>query len=351
MVVAPLAGSCRACNPMNRRKLNQRRRHSPSVLIATPRHSTKTRVLARKIRSLPIRFRRAIRRRSRKRMAHRAIDLPPPPAGTAIPAGAAANLRFIGNATLLLELCGVRILTDPNFLHAGDHAHIGYGMTTKRLLDPALSFEELPHVDAVVLSHYHGDHFDQDVEAKLRRDMPIVTTPHAAAILTRSGFTATCALPTWSSVDLRRASRKVSITALPGKHGPGLLSAALPQVMGSLLEFEPPDATQPVRVYLSGDTLVHDALYEIPKRFPDIDLAVLHLGGTRVFGVLLTLDGHGGITALRIINARVTMPVHFEEYTVMRSPLEDFMREVQHAGLSDRVRYVPRGATIDLATL
>jgi L-ascorbate metabolism protein UlaG (beta-lactamase superfamily) len=46
-------------------------------------------------------------------------------------------------------------MTDPNFLHAGDHVHLGPGVTAKRLLNPSLDLEELPSIDVVLLSHYH----------------------------------------------------------------------------------------------------------------------------------------------------------------------------------------------------
>jgi L-ascorbate metabolism protein UlaG (beta-lactamase superfamily) len=50
------------------------------------------------------------------------------------------------------------LLTDPGFLHRGQYAHLGYGLVSQRLTDPALSVEGLPELDAVVLSHLHGDH-------------------------------------------------------------------------------------------------------------------------------------------------------------------------------------------------
>src|SRR5215213_2264975 len=89
------------------------------------------------------------------------------------------SIFFVGTATVILRYAGFTILTDPNFLHAGDHVHLGYGLTSERLTEPAINIEDLPPVDLCVLSHYHGDHFDQLVEEKLDKDLPIVTTKHA----------------------------------------------------------------------------------------------------------------------------------------------------------------------------
>jgi L-ascorbate metabolism protein UlaG (beta-lactamase superfamily) len=50
------------------------------------------------------------------------------------------------------------LLTDPNFLRRGQRAYLGYGLTTRRVREPAISIGELPELDGVVLSHLHGDH-------------------------------------------------------------------------------------------------------------------------------------------------------------------------------------------------
>ncbi len=98
------------------------------------------------------------------------------------------SIFFVGTATVILRYAGFTILTDPNFLHAGDHVHLGYGLTSERLTNPAINIEDLPPVDLCVLSHYHGDHFDQLVEEKLNKDLPIVTTNSAVAELEARNF-------------------------------------------------------------------------------------------------------------------------------------------------------------------
>jgi L-ascorbate metabolism protein UlaG (beta-lactamase superfamily) len=254
------------------------------------------------------------------------------------------SVFFVGTATVILRYADFTILTDPNFLHAGDHAGLGYGLRSKRLTQPAITFEQLPPVDFVLLSHLHGDHFDHLVERKLDRGTPIVTTPQAARELHRRGFRRTLGLATWEKQVVTRGRDRLRITALPGRHGPGPLQALLPAVMGSLLEFGPPEAAS-FRVYVSGDTLVHDDLKEIPRRYPSLDLALLHLGGARLFGVLLTMDARQGLEAVKRIGARTNIPIHYDDYPVFKSPLEDFLRLVREAGMEDRVRTLHRGET------
>ena len=257
------------------------------------------------------------------------------------------SIFFVGTATVVLRYAGFTILTDPNFLHAGDHAHLGYGLTAQRLTDPAVEIEDLPPLDFCVLSHYHGDHFDRVAEEKLRKDLPIITTEHAASELEDKGFTAPVALETWDSVMVHKGGAGVRVTSMPGTHGPPIVERFLPPVMGSMLELQPaPDRTA-LRLYITGDTIVFDDLREIPRRYPEIDLALFHLGGTQIMGILLTMDAEQGVEAIRIIDPREVIPIHYNDYEVFKSPLEDFKRAVAEAGFEDRARYLSHGETYE----
>ncbi|MFA9445547.1 MBL fold metallo-hydrolase [Egicoccus sp. AB-alg6-2] len=255
------------------------------------------------------------------------------------------ELTFIGTATVLLRVAGFTILTDPNFLHQGQHAKLGGGLRSKRLTNPAMEIGDLPPLDLVVLSHHHGDHFDEVAIARLDKRVPIVTTPHAARKLRRQGFQRPVALRTWETHDVANDDATLSITSLPGKHAPDPLARVLPPVMGSVLEITPAGAPQPFRIHITGDTLMHDRLEEIPQRYPDLDLSLLHLGGTRIAGILLTMDAAQGVAMLRLVRPRTAIPIHYDDYTVFRSPLSDFRDAVAQAELDAEVVWLARGHT------
>jgi L-ascorbate metabolism protein UlaG (beta-lactamase superfamily) len=268
---------------------------------------------------------------------------------TSSAASETGSLFFIGTATVLLELGPFTVLTDPNFLHQGESVGIGYGLLrSRRLTEPAISIDALPLLDLVVLSHHHEDHFDRVATERLDRSVPILTTPDAARALSRAGFRKARSLRTWRQQSFVKAGWLLTVTALPGRHGPRWMTPFLPSVMGSLLELRRLNSSASLRIYISGDTLVHDDLREIPSRFPGIDLALLHLGGTRIMGLLLTMDGEQGVEAIRIVSPELVVPIHYDDYDIFKSPLEDFRREVGRAGLADRVRYVARGETVPL---
>lgn len=255
------------------------------------------------------------------------------------------SVYFIGTATVLLRYAGFTILTDPNFLHKGNKAHIGYGLSTKRVTEPSIDIEQLPPVDLIVLSHMHEDHFDPIVQRRLDKLLPIVTNPSAADALKKKGFSRTYGINTWESLTVVKGNATLTITAMPAQHAPGLLKSLMPRVMGSLLEFQDASHAKQLRLYVSGDTLLYKDLSEIPRRFPHIDLALLHLGGTKVMGIMLTMDGKQGTQALKIIAPEMAIPVHFNDYTVFKSPLDDFKKAVQEAGLESKVKYLQHGET------
>ncbi len=255
------------------------------------------------------------------------------------------SILFIGTATVLLRYAGFTILTDPNFLHQGDHVHLGGGLTSTRLTNPAVEMDALPPFDFVLLSHLHEDHFDRFVQKNLDKGTIIVTTPEAAVALRHKCFTALEPLHTWETLTITKGDYTLRITAMPGKHGPGVMNSVLPSVMGSMLEFQNNTGKTLLRLYITGDTLLHENLQEIPQRYPDIDLALLHLGGTRIFGILLTMDAMQGIEAVKLINARKNIPVHYNDYAAFKSPLDDFKALVAMSGLQDRVHYMEHGDT------
>lgn len=166
-----------------------------------------------------------------------------------------AGLFFVGTATTIIEWEGIRVMTDPNFLHTGDHVHLGPGVVGTRNTNPAIDLLDLPPVDCILLSHYHADHFDQEVEASLRRDLPIITTPHAKAHLggktEGEAFTEVHALDFFESlvVDIKKTQPKsdgvpgLKVTGMPGKHIPdGVLGTlndivkAIPPTNGWMVE-------------------------------------------------------------------------------------------------------------------
>ncbi|WP_239098716.1 MBL fold metallo-hydrolase [Micromonospora qiuiae] len=253
-------------------------------------------------------------------------------------------MTFVGTATTVLRLGSFTLLTDPNFLHSGQRAYLGYGLFSRRLTNPATRIENLPDLDAVVLSHMHGDHFDRTARHGLPKSLPIITTPQAQRRLKRWGFAAADGLATWERRELHHGNERLSITSVPGHHGPGLLDRLLPAVMGSIIDLDR-DGRRVLRLYITGDTLYRPSLAEIPDRFPDIDAMLIHLGGTRILGFLVTMDDRQGVDLMRLVKPEITLPIHYDDYRVFRSPLQDFLATAARHGLRPAIQTLRRGET------
>lgn len=263
-----------------------------------------------------------------------------------MPAVPTASLTFIGNATTVLRLGDFTLMTDPNFVPAGVRVHLGHGVRTRRLLDPAMHLADLPALDGVLLSHLHEDHFDQVARAELPLRTPIFTTPQARRRLRQWRFRAVRDLHTWETYDWSRGRQRLRLTAVPGRHGPGLAGRLLPDVMGTVVELMIDEVCR-LRLYVTGDTLYGPFLEEISRRCGDMDAMLIHLGGARVLGVLVSMDDRQGVALTELIRPRLTIPVHFDDYAVCKSPLSDFLQRAREHGLAG-VRPITRGDKLNL---
>ena len=91
------------------------------------------------------------------------------------------GVTYIGHATLLITIGGKRLLTDPNFDDA-------LGKLLPRVSPPGIAIEELPRLDAILLTHAHADHLSFDSLDRLPRDIPLYAPPAVARWLAQQGY-------------------------------------------------------------------------------------------------------------------------------------------------------------------
>ena len=145
------------------------------------------------------------------------------------------RLTLVRNATLLLETSLGRILVDPMLRHAGTTPPIEN--TPNPLPNPLVELpmpasEVVRDVDLCIVTHLHGDHFDDAADALLPRDLPILTQPESAEPLRARGFR-----------NVATTNRQIAMTR--GRHGTGEIGAAMGPVSGWVVD----------GVYVAGDTI------------------------------------------------------------------------------------------------
>ncbi|HEX4812533.1 MAG TPA: MBL fold metallo-hydrolase [Nonomuraea sp.] len=212
------------------------------------------------------------------------------------------EIRYVGGPTAVLEIGGVRLLTDPTFDPPGDYP-IGNRALTKTA-GPAFGLDEVGPVDAVLLSHdQHPDNLDTAGRAFLAAAPLALSTGSAAE---RVGPPVR-ALPAWTSVDVG----DVRVTGVPARHGPDGTEHLVGEVTGFVLTGDGLPT-----VYVSGDNASLDVVRTIAGRTGPVDVAVLFAGGARTPLVdgYLTLPSDDAATAADILGARYVVPLHFEHW-------------------------------------
>ena len=171
------------------------------------------------------------------------------------------KLTHIGGPTVLIEVAGWRLLTDPTFDAPGRRYWFGWGTTSRKLAGPAIAAADLGPIDAVLLSHdHHGDNLDPAGRALLPSLGVVITTESGAG---RLGGDARGLVP-WQTTRLEAPGRPtIEITATPCRHGPPLSHAMVGDVIGFALAW---DDQQHGVLWISGDTVLYDGVREVADR-------------------------------------------------------------------------------------
>jgi L-ascorbate metabolism protein UlaG (beta-lactamase superfamily) len=246
------------------------------------------------------------------------------------------RLTLVGHATVLIELDGVRLLTDPLLR---DRALLL--RAAPRTFDPAWSTD----LDAVLLSHFHRDHYDPPSLRLLDPETLIVGPRGAGRRLRRQRRSNIAELEPGESA----AVGPVTVRATPALHGrvPGpFASTALGFVVSGSK-----------RVYFAGDTDLFPELAELASE--EIDVALIPVAG---WGPRLGaghLDPHKAAEAVRLVEPRFAVPIHWGLLSpigvsrfnprYLRDPGETFARAVAELAPAVEVRILHPGESLELA--
>ena len=196
------------------------------------------------------------------------------------------RLTYVGHATLLIELDGLRILTDPV---------LGARVGPLRRLGPAPDADALGPIDAVLISHAHPDHFDRASLGRLAGE-PLLVVPRGLG----SAVAVTGHPVREIAANERLDLGGVRIRALPARHGRWLLRPAA-RPIGYLIEGS-------TNVYFAGDT----ALYpEMARLAGHVDVALLPVGRCGPPRGPDRLDPATAVDAARLVGARTAIPIHW----------------------------------------
>lgn len=256
------------------------------------------------------------------------------------------TVTHIGTATAILEIDGINLLTDPFFSPAGTTWDVGGGNVLKNTETPALGLENLPPIDAILLSHEdHPDNLDELGRRLLDGRLVFTTTDGAKNLAPRP---AVRGMKPWESTSVLLGGKKFEITATPCQHLPG------GECSGFILRTEDFGLAvdgKPNAIYFTGDTVYIDELAKIPEKF-QVVAAVMNLGSASVplpDGPLqITMDGKQAAHLLRIIGADWLVPMHYESWGHFTEFGKDLVKVFEEQGISEKVRWLSPGKPVKI---
>jgi N-acyl-phosphatidylethanolamine-hydrolysing phospholipase D len=258
--------------------------------------------------------------------------------------GVKPTITWIGHSTFLVQLGGLNILTDPNW---NDRASPVRFAGPRRIIPPGLRFQDLPPIHAVIVSHDHYDHLDEDTVRRLaaahkpRFFVPLGMKP----LLASFGATDVVELDWWQAATLRG----VTFTAAPAQHSSG---RSLRDQNLRLWSSWVVAAAPAHRLFFAGDTGYFAGFKEIGAKLGPFQLALMPIGGYTGWGAHHPnhINPEEAVQAFEDLRAQYLVPMHWGTFDLNREPFREppdrLLKEALRRGIEERVALLSPGQEI-----
>jgi L-ascorbate metabolism protein UlaG (beta-lactamase superfamily) len=247
---------------------------------------------------------------------------------------------WLGHATVLLNFYGVTILTDPVMFDRVGFKLGGFIVGRKRLVAPALTIEELPKIDLVLLSHAHMDHMDLPTLKALRQDSAVITASRTSDILSKTHFKSIQELKWGQKTVLQTDAGGLEVEAFEVNHsGARWSNDSFRGYNGYLLR---KDGKQ---VLFGGDTALSKTFRNLRGKS---DLGIMPIGCYGRIGAshctpeqAVQMANEGNVDSF--------MPVHHKTFPIGKEPIAEPMQRLDAAIEKERIALREIGETFVLA--
>ena len=250
--------------------------------------------------------------------------------------GSKLRVCFIGHATVLIQTQGLNILTDPIWTDWATPVKI---KKIKRVCDPGLSFENLPKIDLILVSHNHYDHLNQEtIERLWERDKPLILSPLGNdTIIKQKNPSIQVTTLDWEQS--YKINDKVTIHLQPSQHWSARGLWDKNKALWGAFTMETPGGN----IYFAGDTgYGHgEVFYHVKEKFGKFRLAILPIGAyePRWFMKYAHMNPEDAVTAYRDLGKPYTMGIHFGTFRFSdegyKDPIKDLETSKRNHKISD----------------
>jgi L-ascorbate metabolism protein UlaG (beta-lactamase superfamily) len=230
------------------------------------------------------------------------------------PPGSGLRATWLGHSTVLIEIDGLRVLTDPVW---GPRASPSRFVGPKRFQPVPVPLRALPPVDLVVVSHDHYDHLDYPTIRQLRRRaVPFVTSLGVGAHLEAWGVESEriVELDWWESYSLPHA--ELTVTAAPSQHFSGRTIKTRNTTLWSSLVIR----SSRHAVFFSGDTGLTTEYQQIRARLGPFDLTMLEVGAWHPAWGDMHLGPENALRAHELLGGGAFLPIHWGTFALAMHP-------------------------------
>ncbi|HTY77939.1 MAG TPA: MBL fold metallo-hydrolase [Candidatus Bathyarchaeia archaeon] len=230
--------------------------------------------------------------------------------------GSDPTVTWIGHATVLVQLDGTNLLTDP---HWGERASPLSWAGPKRLQPPGLAFEDLPPIHVVLISHDHYDHLDLGTVKRLAaaHDPVFVVGLGLKAWFAEQGISRVVELDWWESFE----HRGLRIVCTPAQH----FSQRSPWDSNTRLWASWAVVGTSRRFYFSGDTGYFDGFREIGERLGPFDLTAMAIGAYKPASIMrfVHLTPEQAVQAHADLRGATLLGMHWGTFDLAEEPLDE----------------------------
>jgi N-acyl-phosphatidylethanolamine-hydrolysing phospholipase D len=225
------------------------------------------------------------------------------------------TVTWVGHATLLVQVGSVNILTDPTWNERASPVRFA---GPRRLVPPGIRFEDLPPIHAVIISHDHYDHLDEETVRRLAAThRPRFFVPLGLkAWLADVGVSDVVELDWWQTSTFRG----LAFTSTPAQHssGRGLHDQNLRLWSSWVI------TARDRRFFFAGDTGYDPTMREIGNRLGPFDLAAIPIGGYSALGPHPNhVNPEEAVALLGDVRGRLMVPMHWGTFDMNREPFRE----------------------------